>query len=232
MIHPSDVDIYRPYLETVDYCINRLEEEWKDPVLVDAGCGHSTVLESQYRRCMRVIGVDSDRKALNKNSSVKEKMFTRLDSIPLPDESAHIITSSWVLEHIDKPYQVMSEFYRLLKPGGYLVFITPNSDSWYAQLASLLPSSLNDVIAKTFLKRGEGDTYDTHYYLNNEEDLDKILVKGLYMKQLQIKYNDDPKYMRSFILTRPLANLWHQYVMKDGRDRSRVHIIGLYQKPV
>lgn len=46
--------------------------------------------------------------------------------IPLPDASYDVVIMTEVLEHLESCYHVVREARRLLRPGGYLVFTTPN----------------------------------------------------------------------------------------------------------
>ena len=230
MIDPSDVNIYKPYLEMVDFAIERLQKEGREIVLLDAGCGHSTLLEEQYKQCKKVIGVDLDRHGLNKNNLVDQKIMSDLIEIPLPDNSVDIYVSAWVLEHIKKPKKFIKEVNRLLKPGGYFVFITPNKDGWYAVISEAIPDSFHSTIVEKMYKRPADDTFQTYYKLNSREDIDKRLQVPEKFKKIQFVYNDDPKYIGFTWITRPFGLLWHKIVMTKPMRNERLHLIGLYKK--
>lgn len=51
-----------------------------------------------------------------------------LFSMPFPESSFQMIFSGEVIEHIPDPESVLSHFYSILKPGGFLILTTPNSD--------------------------------------------------------------------------------------------------------
>lgn len=227
---PSDKNIYSPYLKLIDYALGRLEQDGREIVLLDAGCGHSTLLAEQYTRCKEVIGVDLDRIGLNKNKLVTRKIFADLSDIPIPDNSVDIVTSAWVFEHISNPVAFGEEVYRILKPGGYLIFITPNKDGWYAVFAENLPLAIHKKIAKRFYGRDFNDTFPTMYLLNKEEDIDDYLSVPRNFLKIEFIYNDDPKYMGFNIFMRPLAKLWHKIVMTKPMRKERVHVIGMYRR--
>lgn len=48
------------------------------------------------------------------------------EAIPFPDASFDIVCSFQVLEHVQNPYRVLSESWRVLKPGGILYCDAPN----------------------------------------------------------------------------------------------------------
>lgn len=231
MVDPLDKNIYSPYQRLVDYAIDALKDLGRDPVLLDAGCGHSTALEEQYKRCGKVIGVDMDRKALNRNVLIDTKVFADMTNVPLPDDSVDIIVSAWVLEHVEKPEIFIKECDRLLRSGGYFIFIAPNVDGWYAVLASEIPYFIHEFFTKLLYKRGEGDTYKAYYRLNSEEDMDRYLVEDHKYTKIKYVYNDDPRYIGFTIFTRPLAWLWQKIVMMKRMEKFRLHVIGLYKKP-
>ena len=52
-------------------------------------------------------------------------IFGPLNHIPRPDNTFDGIVCIAVLEHVDAPHTVVSEFYRVTKPGGYVVASVP-----------------------------------------------------------------------------------------------------------
>lgn len=233
MIDPADVNIYKPYIKFVEYAIERLKEEGRDIVMLDAGCGHTTVLNDQYKKCKQVIGVDNDRISLNKNSYVDRKLFSDLANIPLSDGTVDLIVSNWVFEHVSNPDDVVRDLDRVLRPGGYIVFITPNADGWYAALAQVIPEYLHGIIVRILYGRGKDDTYEVHYKMNTKEDFEtylSTLESDANYREVGFIYNDDPKYIGFNILIRPIAHVWHKLVMRKSFEKLRVHIIGLYKK--
>lgn len=50
------------------------------------------------------------------------------DAIPLPDASQDFIVSAHVLEHFPDPIKALQEWYRLIRPGGYIFMIIPHKE--------------------------------------------------------------------------------------------------------
>jgi ubiquinone/menaquinone biosynthesis C-methylase UbiE len=48
--------------------------------------------------------------------------------IPVPDESEDFIISSHVIEHFPDPIKALKEWYRIIKPGGYIFIIAPHKE--------------------------------------------------------------------------------------------------------
>ena len=82
--------------------------------LVDLGAGDQHTKKSIEDRGIQYIGLDID--ALNFET----------DFFPLEDNSADIVISLAVLEHLNDPSIFLKEIYRVLKPGGLIYLSTPN----------------------------------------------------------------------------------------------------------
>jgi ubiquinone/menaquinone biosynthesis C-methylase UbiE len=72
------------------------------------------------RRLMEENGLQSDR-ILNAFG----------EQLPFDNESFDIVYSTNVLEHTERPFDVLSESLRVLRPGGTLQFVFPNFGSFY-----------------------------------------------------------------------------------------------------
>jgi SAM-dependent methyltransferase len=53
-------------------------------------------------------------------------VLARAEALPLPDNQIDLIICTQVLEYVSEPNAVMSEMYRVLKPGGYLFLSAPS----------------------------------------------------------------------------------------------------------
>lgn len=98
--------------------------------LLDVGCGSGWLLKRMRKLGWNVEGVDFDPKAVE--NAQKENLKVRLGSLEdlhYPDNYFDAITMSHLIEHVPNPLQLLSECYRILKPGGYLVVVTPNGES-------------------------------------------------------------------------------------------------------
>ncbi|MBU3906866.1 MAG: class I SAM-dependent methyltransferase [Nanoarchaeota archaeon] len=65
------------------------------------------------------VDIDSDK---------NPDLLLNLDKIPYPfkDESFSLITADHVLEHLNNPFEIMKELYRILKPRGKLIIKVPH----------------------------------------------------------------------------------------------------------
>lgn len=98
--------------------------------LLDVGCGSGGWLSDMRDLGWEVRGLDFDADAV----AVAARRGLEVDYGPLgaqryPDESFDAITLNHVIEHLPDPFETLAECRRILKPGGHLIVITPNSSS-------------------------------------------------------------------------------------------------------
>jgi SAM-dependent methyltransferase len=110
--------------------------------ILEIGCsvGHHTQFGGD-----RKIGVDSDIEALR---IARGKGFTVTNAdvqqgLPFKDGSFSSIDCQHVIEHVESPLFLMKECYRVLKPAGRVVIVTPNVQSvgfkFYADYTHIRP---------------------------------------------------------------------------------------------
>ena len=91
-------------------------------------CGRG--LPSYRVRSERVIGVDVDDGILL-HPFLDEKHVVGVNApIPVMDQSIDLIVAHWVFEHVENPSQLAMEFFRVLKPGGWICARTPHRWSY------------------------------------------------------------------------------------------------------
>ncbi|MCJ8206061.1 class I SAM-dependent methyltransferase [Pseudomonas sp. RGM2987] len=112
------------------------------PVLLDAGCGQGKSF--QYLRQtfapQRLIGVDADPHSLDLSAeeAARQGMAVELigsdcAQLPVPDASVDLLFCHQTFHHLVEQEKALAEFYRVLKPGGYLMFAESTEayiDTW------------------------------------------------------------------------------------------------------
>jgi 2-polyprenyl-3-methyl-5-hydroxy-6-metoxy-1,4-benzoquinol methylase len=80
-----------------------------------------------------------------------------------------VVLSAEVIEHLENPRAVAREWFRLLKPGGYLLISTPNNESWRALIALVLRGH--------FVLFGD-ESYPAHITALLRKDIERVLVEA------------------------------------------------------
>lgn len=151
------------------------------------------------------------------------------DSLPYETNQFDLVVSAWVLEHISNPDQVFAEVFRVLKPGGQFIFITPNVKNYYFTITRIIPQQLHDVLCKILYARQDKDTFNKYYRANTLDDLKRIAVKigfncdGIYL-------NSDPSYLSFNGFTFITATVIESVINRHFPN-NRIHIIGNFLKP-
>lgn len=130
------------------YLSNRLTGNFKKPLpFKSLEC---SLIEGDGAAIER--GKDSLTAAL-RTSDVSFQYFYQplVEGIPLPDASQHVVLCSEVVEHLEQPDRLLEEIYRILKPGGFLIFTTDNSPSllqYVRRIPVLLSGRYHQVYAR------------------------------------------------------------------------------------
>ncbi len=141
---------------------------------LDAGCGAGTLSRWLAEHGCRVVGFDGSpemvRAAVRHSSSHwchHQLAFAKIDSLaclPVPDAAVDGLLCSSVLEYVDSPENCLTEFVRVLKPGGQLLVSVPNRNSMvrHMQLAAHRVGKIFGSRCFDFLE------YSTHHYSASE----------------------------------------------------------------
>lgn len=131
-------DYFRKYLEVAPLCLaiwRSLEAEaiskvkMRRPIL-DIGCGFGEFAGVFFESHIEV-GIDiSERDLILAARKMRYRKLIRVDACKMPfaDESFNTVLAVSTLEHIKDVDLVLSEAYRVLRPGGLLVFTVHTSE--------------------------------------------------------------------------------------------------------
>lgn len=101
------------------------------PVILDAGCGQgkSFRLLIEAFAPKRIIGIDAEEECLRRARAAATQESVQVDvrrgnvaALYLPDGSVDMVFCHQTFHHLTEQERALSEFYRVLKPGGLLLF--------------------------------------------------------------------------------------------------------------
>jgi 2-polyprenyl-3-methyl-5-hydroxy-6-metoxy-1,4-benzoquinol methylase len=201
-------------------------------VLLDVGCGHGNwIVDELHATIGTAIGVDVDPEAVTKNTSMDRVIVSRdLNHPQLTPGSFDIATALWVLEHVADPKTVFQQVERLLKPGGYFVFVTPFKHSILIairRLFNLVARDLGTLIVAKVYGRADKDIFPTHYRANDPDTVARI-AKTSGLTVVLLETNFCPSYTTCNSFTYWLNTLAY----RSGLRLFHPHLIGILQKPL
>jgi len=189
LLTPGIVNAQHRYIETLEQSVGA------DTVWLDLGCGHQLVPEwfknASFReraivaRAKRVVGVDLDLPAMARHRTIEERAMGRVESLPFADNTFDLVTANMVMEHLEDPANALTELRRVLKPGGRLIFHTPNFNNPAIRLANGVSQGLKHKLVKFFENREEDDVFPTHYRLNRRPQI-KAFAEEVGLEVAQI----------------------------------------------
>jgi len=119
-----------PY-KLAEYLCTRFSIEQNSKFL-DIGCGRGEFMEAFKKMGMNVFGVDKCEYASKKLDEYEVKNCDlENERIDYESNSFDVVFSKSVIEHFHNPENFIKECYRILKPGGRLIILTPD---WISQM--------------------------------------------------------------------------------------------------
>ena len=117
---------YKGKRSIVKNWINRYLSLQAVNICLDIGSGTGIFVREMSGQC-RSFGVEPSQEGLNFTAQNLRKNFIAASATDLPfrDESADIITSMDVLEHVENDQRALNEMIRVIKPGGLVVVTVP-----------------------------------------------------------------------------------------------------------
>lgn len=190
--------------------------------LLDAGCGRTAPVLSKYRtKAKRLIGVD----LVDFTTQIDGIQLIKgdLGAIDLPDASVDVIMARSVMEHVADPVAVYGEMHRLLKPGGYFVFLTANLWDYASLIAKLVPNRFHPWIVSKTEGRQEEDVFPIQYKTNTRRSVNQ------YAKQTGfqiVSFEHLGQYPAYFLFNAPLFLLGTLYEKIISRFESLAFLRG------
>ena len=171
-----------------------------DAVVLDLGAGAGIVERMNFKgRAAKVCGVDLDPRVID-NPYLDEARVADANGIPYGDGLFDLVFADNVMEHLAQPEAVFREIARVLKPGGTLLFKTPNRTHYVPLIARCTPHSFHQFINR-LRGRADEDTFPTCYLANSAAQVRALAAQtGFQVTRIE-RIEGRPEYLRMKALT-------------------------------
>ena len=179
-----------------------------------------------------VAGVDPGEEVFeNPYLDEAKQIDVATNHVPYEDDTFDLIFSNSVMEHVQSPELVFRELARVLKPGGSLLFKTPNKWHYMPMIARMTPTWFHEYYNKR-RGRAEEDTFPTVYQCNSKSQVRKHAASaGLEVSKLRI-VEGRPEYLRLAAIPYFCGYLYERTVNLTGLLSSlRCVLIAELKKP-
>ncbi|MCC7145240.1 MAG: class I SAM-dependent methyltransferase [Phycisphaeraceae bacterium] len=208
-----------------------------DDVVLDVGCGRGKRMDDPcaYRRALqdfrgqnrRVVGIDVDTEAQTNPYITEFHLISDVRRWPVADASVNLVYADYVLEHVNDPALFFAEANRVLKPGGYLCFRTPNAYSYIAIISRCTPNRYHArVLSVAYQKKAGRDVFPTVYKCNTRRAMRRFLRQQGWTCAVYT-VESEPNYLRFSPLLYRLGAVVHRLLPPVFRST----LLAFAQKP-
>jgi ubiquinone/menaquinone biosynthesis C-methylase UbiE len=205
-------------------------------VWCDLGCGHQVLPSwraeqerSLVGRCRAVLGLDYDAKSLEHHLTISDRVRGDIMRLPFADGCFDLVTMNMVVEHLSDPAPQFREVGRVLKPGGILIFHTPNAHSYFVLLRKLIPDGISKRLAHLLEERPADDVFEVHYKANTRGQIRQLAnASGFEVAELRMISTDAVLWIVPPLVLAEL--LWIRALMTRPLSSLRTNIIGVLRK--
>ena len=201
--------------------------------ILHAGCGwDKTDVSRRYINDCEVVGIDLDSRVAALFHS--EFHLGALTSMPFEADSFDVILCEYVVEHLDDPETAFREMERVLRPGGRMLFLTPNLYSYKAIAAACASQRFHTLVGRIrYGVEHERDMYPTLYRCNTVAQFRRLASKaGLQIVTTDFVTNG-PTWFEKVPIVFEIFDVFHRAIASSNTLRHlRCALILELRKPV
>lgn len=198
-------------------------------LLLDIGCGRMSLAEEAIKTANQSVGIDLMHSDLIYNETMDIKALANAGTLPFPDATFDVLISQWVVEHFDDPMAAFKEMNRVLRPGGYLVFLTTNANNYIPLFSRLVPNRLQNFLIHRLLRRPVHESFPTFFRANTRRSIHRI-AKNTGFELDQIEYVGNPFYLAFNVLLFRFALFFEKITDTKSLNSLKLYLLATLRK--
>lgn len=215
--------------------IAELMHERRPEVVVDIGGGRSCHFAASRPpgAGTRIVAVDAAADELAQNKDVDETVVADASrELPFPSDSVDLLVSRMTLEHLPDVSSFVRESARILKPGGWCVYLFAGRNAPYAVVNRVLPPGVATWLIHLLKPGTEGVLGFRAYYDHcSPSAIEKVLREaGFEEVTVEVDYTQAP-YFDFFVPLYTLAAVYDAAVQRLGLRNLSALVLLSAQKP-
>ena len=163
--------------------------------VLDAGCGRYMRFCKEFSNTAEMVGIDIETTLETTNQGYPFAVRGDLSRLPFASNQFDMVISRSVVEHLREPLTVFREFWRVLRPGGTVILITPNKYDYVSIVASLTPYWLHQRLVSRIFQVPADDIFPTFYRANTVATIRKTLTAAKFFQRELDTINQYPAYL-------------------------------------
>ncbi|HED17736.1 MAG TPA: class I SAM-dependent methyltransferase [Gammaproteobacteria bacterium] len=182
------------FKDRLNIFIHNLESVLPSPArILDYGCGAGVISLEMAKNGYNVVGADGAPGMIE--AAETERVRRNIDNVSFnvessgakdyPDNSFDAIVCSSVIEYVSDDKRLLSEFIRIIRPGGWLLFSVPHDMS--------MPGRMEDLLVKMGVRSNGNNSADVTFANRRysiSELRDFLINRG--MGNIDVKYFEFP----------------------------------------
>jgi SAM-dependent methyltransferase len=152
--------------------------------------------EQLVRRAKFLVGVDVD-DGIVRHPRLTYRVKALGGELPFKNDTFDLVTANMVVEHVNDPEGFLSDIFRVLRPGGHFLFVTPNCLTPMLLAGRIFPDAIKKRVVRFLEHREFQDIFPTCYRMNQPRTIESYANKtGFEVEQLKlIGSNGEFNYM-------------------------------------